>query len=276
MPPSSGARVVGWRCSTPAPGCGPTGPRCSPRWSRSGPVGSSESATVALDDHAFAELQAGAARPRPGCRRARLDRARQPRSGRGRSGGVRRPRGLPRTSRARAHHRAWFRGRPAPLGAERVAWLARAAQLSGVLGTAIPAVAVARSRVPAPGALDDLVAGILDDAPMVLPVGSASRLVEVRRRAADVDGVVADAVTARHLAEEREARMVDQLRRLDHDLMVERVELEKLRKEHAARPSRRLARAVQRSTGPPALNRGRPTSGTPPRTATGRTAIWRR
>ena len=137
-------------------------------------------------------------------------------------------------------------GKPAPLGAERVAWLARAAQLSGVLGTPIPAVAVARSRVMTPDALADLVTGILDDAPMVLPAGSAARLVELRRRATDADGVVADAVSARHLAEEREARMVEQLLRLDHDLEVERAELEKLRKEHASRVSRRLARAVQR------------------------------
>jgi hypothetical protein len=96
-----------------------------------------------------------------------------------------------------------------------------------------------------PDALAPLVAGILDEAPMVLPVGSASRLVELRRRATDADGVTAEALAARHLAEEREARMVEQLLRLDHDLGVERTELEKLRREHASRFSRRLVRAVQ-------------------------------
>ncbi|HEY6533239.1 MAG TPA: methyltransferase domain-containing protein [Acidimicrobiales bacterium] len=138
-------------------------------------------------------------------------------------------------------------GAPRPFGSEVVAWIARAAQVSGLVGTDIVGLAVPRSRIVDPEILAPLVAETLDERPMVLPAGSARRLAKLGRAARDNEGALEAALAAEARAEERATRLADQLRRLDHDLSVEREELARLRSEHARRISRRLLARLRRS-----------------------------
>jgi SAM-dependent methyltransferase len=131
-------------------------------------------------------------------------------------------------------------GPPRPFGSEVVAWIARAVQLSGLVGTDIVALAVARSSILDPPVLAPLVADALDERPTVLPAGSVRRLAQLSRAARDADGLLAAARAGEARAEERATQLAEQLRRLDHDLAAEREELARLRHEHARRLSRRL------------------------------------
>ena len=136
-------------------------------------------------------------------------------------------------------------GSAAPLGAELVIWIARAVQLSGLVGTDIVGIAVPRSLVRSPDPVAPFLARALDEQPIVLPQGSAGRLAATHRRVEDAEGALAEAVEAAQEAEGRARRLADQLHRLDHDLAAEREELARLRQEHARRLSRRVLRRLR-------------------------------
>jgi len=121
-------------------------------------------------------------------------------------------------------------------------WLQRAVMLAGLETLDTPVGIVAHEAVPDAVDTDREVAGALDLEPMILPVGSATRLATLRRRL-----IGAEALTDRLGAETfKAAQLAAQLRRLEHDHAAERAELEKLRAEHARRPSRRLVRLLRR------------------------------
>jgi SAM-dependent methyltransferase len=136
-------------------------------------------------------------------------------------------------------------GSAAPLGAELVIWIARAVQLSGLVGTDIVGIAVPPSLVRSPDPVAPFLAHALDAQPIVLPPGSAGRLAAARRRVEDGDRALAEAVRTAQEAEDRARRLADQLHRLDHDLAAEREELARLRQEHARRLSRRVLRRLR-------------------------------
>gem|GEM_PF-1277856 len=121
-------------------------------------------------------------------------------------------------------------------------WLQRAVMLAGLETLDTPVGIVAHEAVPDAVDTDREVADALDVEPMILPAGSATRLATLRRRL-----IAAEALTDRLGAETfKAAQLAAQLRRLEHDHAAERAELEKLRAEHARRPSRRLVRLLRR------------------------------
>ncbi len=114
-------------------------------------------------------------------------------------------------------------------------WIAICAQYSGAVESGEPMIITPAAAMPERSAVGAAVAAHFDRRPIVLPPGSAHRL-------ADLQGQL---VRANRRADEYER----QIRRIDHDLAVERVELERLRAEHGRRPSvlaYRLARRVAR------------------------------
>lgn len=114
-------------------------------------------------------------------------------------------------------------------------WIAICAQYAGAIEAGECAILSPAAAMPERSAVGVAVAAHFDRRPMVLPPGSARRL-------ADLEGQL---VRANRRADEYER----QIRRIDHDLGVERVELERLRAQHGRRPSvaaYRLARRVAR------------------------------
>jgi hypothetical protein len=106
------------------------------------------------------------------------------------------------------------------------AWIARAANLAGIVLVGNPTVAVARSTLADAGTVHEHVVSCLDREPMILPAGSASRLAGTSKRI---------------LVDERKAELyANQLHRLDAQMAAERAELAKLRAAHYRQPSRRL------------------------------------
>ena len=128
--------------------------------------------------------------------------------------------------------------------------MALAAQLCGVHSVdAAPVVAAPR---PGDGDVVDVAAAVierLDQRPMVLPAGSARRLAQNRDRLTTAE---AEALLLRErLAADDEAlaQFAHHLRHAGAELDAIRPELERLRDEHARRPSRRLAPWVRRFLG---------------------------
>ena len=115
-------------------------------------------------------------------------------------------------------------------------WIARAANLTGIVLLDAPTVAVARSALVGAESAHDHMIMCLDREPMILPEGSASRLA---------------ATSKRILVDERKAELyANQLHRLDTQMKAEREELAKLRAAHYRQPSRRLVallRKIRRS-----------------------------
>ena len=139
-----------------------------------------------------------------------------------------------------------------PFDAQQAAWIARVAQQSGLWPLPDVRVLVPASELTAPTVVDQQVNEALDLVPTVLPVGSISRLAELRHRVVTAEAAVGGADHRAAQAEHKAAVMADQLRRLDHDRAAEHEELVRLRAEHARRPSRRLLRFLRRRTGGPA------------------------
>ncbi len=141
---------------------------------------------------------------------------------------------------------------PAPAGTREdlVVWLALAAQLCGAHAfDGPPVIAVVR-----PGAADgvDVAAAVvehLDHRPMVLPAGSARRLVSNRDRLTAAEAEVLWLRERRAADEEAKEQFAHHLRHLGAELDALRPELEQLRREHARRPSRRFAAWVRRLLG---------------------------
>ena len=111
-------------------------------------------------------------------------------------------------------------------------WIARGRNLAGISMVESPVVVVARSALADADVVFDHVLSRIDDDPILMPAGSASRLAEQRRR---------------FLIDERKSELyANQLHRLDRQMAAERTELAKLRAVHFQRPSRRMI-AVLRS-----------------------------
>jgi SAM-dependent methyltransferase len=132
-------------------------------------------------------------------------------------------------------------GRSRTLGLERPLWLARAVQLSGVLGIDEPVVAVARSSLLAPGAMA-FVARVLDEDPMLLPAGSAGRLADLRARVVAGEAAVVGAEARAEAAEHRASHYAAHLERVAAEAEGDRAELEVIRAERRRREERRRAR----------------------------------
>jgi 2-polyprenyl-3-methyl-5-hydroxy-6-metoxy-1,4-benzoquinol methylase len=129
-------------------------------------------------------------------------------------------------------------------------WLARAVQLSGSLpvGTE-PLVAVPNDVVAGAASADARVLEALDRRAMVLPAGSAGRLAAARRRLLDAETAVPNLRHLLKVEQEKVAHLSFHLRHFGDELDDLRPELERLRREHARRPSRRLAALVRRLLG---------------------------
>jgi SAM-dependent methyltransferase len=130
------------------------------------------------------------------------------------------------------------------------AWIGRVAQLCGrhvIEGPALVAQPAERA-VDAAAAHHDLVTA-LDERPLLLPAGSASRLVDLRRRAERAEHRAADLERRLAVAELALRGATDQVHRSAGELAAVRPELDKLRGEHARKPSRRVARLVRRLLG---------------------------
>lgn len=130
------------------------------------------------------------------------------------------------------------------------AWLALAAQLCGVhIVDGRPVLAAVRPRAADGATVAAAIVEHLDHRPMVLPAGSARRLVLNRDR---LTAAEAEAIWLRQrLAADEEAKeqLAHHLRLFGAELDAVRPELETLRREHARRPSRRLAAWVRRILG---------------------------
>lgn len=112
-------------------------------------------------------------------------------------------------------------------------WIARARNLSGISIVESPIVVVARSALADADVVFEHVLSLIDDEPIFMPAGSASRLAEQRRR---------------YLADERKSELyANQLHRLDRQMAAERQELAKLRAVHFRRPSRRIVAILRRA-----------------------------
>jgi SAM-dependent methyltransferase len=130
------------------------------------------------------------------------------------------------------------------------AWIGRVAQLCGrhvIEGSALVALPAERA-VDAAAAHHDLVSA-LDERPLLLPAGSAGRLVDLRRRAERAESRATDLERRLAVAQLALHGATDQVHRSEGELAAVRPELGKLRAEHARKPSRRLARLVRRVIG---------------------------
>jgi hypothetical protein len=123
-------------------------------------------------------------------------------------------------------------------------------QLSGrheVEGPALVAVPAERA-VDAAAVHHDLVAA-LDQRPLLLPAGSASRLVDLRRRAERAEQRQLDLERRLGVSQSTLKGATDQVHRNEVELAAVRPELDKLRAEHARKLSRRLALLIRRVLG---------------------------
>jgi SAM-dependent methyltransferase len=112
-------------------------------------------------------------------------------------------------------------------------WIARARNLSGISIVQSPVVVIARSALTDADVVLEHVLALIDDEPIFMPAGSASRLAEQRRR---------------FLTVERKSELyANQLHRLDRQVAAEREELAKLRAVHSRRPSRRVIAMLRRA-----------------------------
>ena len=112
-------------------------------------------------------------------------------------------------------------------------WIARGRNLSGMSIVESPTVLVARSALADADVVFEHVLSRIDDDPIFMPAGSASRMAEQRRR---------------FLIDERKSDLyANQLHRLDRQMAAERSELAKLRAVHFQRPSRRLIAVLRRA-----------------------------
>jgi hypothetical protein len=112
-------------------------------------------------------------------------------------------------------------------------WIARARNLSGISIVESPVVVMARSTLADPDFVFEHVLALIDDEPIFMPAGSASRLADQRRR---------------FLTDERKSELyANQLHRLDRQVAAEREELAKLRAVHFRRPSRRVIAMLRRA-----------------------------
>jgi hypothetical protein len=129
-------------------------------------------------------------------------------------------------------------------------WVGRVVQLSGrheIEGRVLVAVPAARA-VDAAAVHHDLVAA-LEERPLLLPAGSALRLVDLRRRAERAEHRQLDLERRLTVAQASLKGAVDQVHRADGELAAIRPELDKLRAEHAHKPSRRLVHLFRRLRG---------------------------
>ena len=114
-------------------------------------------------------------------------------------------------------------------------WIAICSQYAGTVESGECLVITPATAMPDRADVGRSVAAHFDRRPIILPAGSAARL-------ADLEGQLVR-------ANRRAAEYERQIHRVDHDLAVERVELERLRAAHGRRPSvlaYRLARKVAR------------------------------
>lgn len=135
-------------------------------------------------------------------------------------------------------------------GAGLSVWLATAIQLSGSLPIGIePLVAVPHDVAATSMAGGALVVEALDQRPLLLPAGSAGRLAVTRNRVVEAEATIPHLQHRLKVEEEKVAHLSFHLRHFGAELDDLRPELERLRLEHARRPSRRLAALLRRLLG---------------------------
>jgi SAM-dependent methyltransferase len=141
------------------------------------------------------------------------------------------------------------------------AWLVRVVQLSGRHDIGGPALlALPADRAVDAAAVQHVLVTTLDARPLLLPQGSAARIIDTRRRAERAERRQADLERRLSVAQDTLKGAVDQVHRAEGELSAVRPELEKLRAEHARKPSRRIVRLIRRVRRPPAPDVDAPSS----------------
>jgi SAM-dependent methyltransferase len=131
-----------------------------------------------------------------------------------------------------------------------VVWLARAVMLCGVTRLdGPPLVAAPAARAVDGPAAHEAWMQALDAEPLLLPPGALGRLAVLRRRVVRAEAQAAQATHQARAAEASLASISLHLRGVDDELARVRPEIDRLRAEHARRPSRRLAAALRRAFG---------------------------
>ena len=136
-------------------------------------------------------------------------------------------------------------GSPKPMGLERWLWLARAAMVSGMASIDRPLVVLGSSQLVAPGAAP-LVTEALDDEPLLLPGGSASRLSDLRERVLAAEEALGAAEENTAVALHRAAHYTAHVARYKAERDDYLEELDLLRSAHRQRLSQRLLAPVRR------------------------------